>query len=206
MGDIVKNTLTASLSLCLKSDRIHRFFSLLQHGVMVRTRVGCSIRMLLCNEFGLSPEYVEDRIKTVFLDGKPVDDVDSAIIKDRSTLALSAAMPGLVGATLRRGGELASLRSEITYREEKKTLSRRDGMVILKLFNLLLNELGPTFLKEGVLVRGEDLKSLLMSLPEEFWTGCKGAKVDGQEVDPGYLLGMKWLGRYELVMLRVDSH
>jgi hypothetical protein len=189
--------------LTLDSPTIHSLSSLFQHGVMVKADVNCSIRTMLCEQVGLSPQYVEDRIKTIFLDGKPVDDIDSAVIRNGSTLALSAAMPGLVGATLRRGGHLAPLRSQIAYREEKKVASRREGIVVLKLFNLLMGELGPNLLKRGVIVRREDLKSLFESLPENFWAGCKKAQVNGREIGRDHLL--KWLDKYELVMLRIDG-
>lgn len=205
MYDILKNYPTVGLRLTLKCDKIQGLFPLLQHGFKVKARVGCSIKTMLCKQFGLSPKYVEDRIQTIFLDGKTVDDIDSAMIKDGSTLALSAAMPGLAGATLRRGGLLASFRSQTTHREEKEPSSRREGMVVLKLFNLLVEELGPTFLKRGIFVRREDLEGLLMSLPGEFWGGCKAATVDGQEVGLDHLLGMTWLDNYDLAMLRVHG-
>lgn len=192
-----------SLYLALEPDKIHSFFPLLQQGFMVKLQVGCTIKMMLSEHLGLSPEYIEERIKTVFLDGKAVDDIDSTIIRDGSTLALSAAMPGLAGATLRMGGTLASFRSQISYREEKKAPSRRKGVIVVKLFNLIMTDLGPKFLKEGIYVRQEELKSFFMNLPEEFWEGCKAVKVNGQEVGSGYLLEMECLG-YHLVMLRVD--
>jgi len=205
-NDILKHYRTVSLHCTLEAEGIQDFFPLLQRGVMVKVRVGCSIKTTLCKEFGLSTEYVEDRVKTIFLDGKAVDDIDSAIIKDGSTLALSAAMPGLVGATLRRGGHLAIFRSETTHREGKEPSQRGEGMFVLKLFNLVANDLGPKFLKQGIFVRGEDLHGFLTSLPEEFWTGCKVAIVDGREVDLDYLLGMKWLENHDLVMLRVEGY
>jgi len=205
ISDIVKKYPTVSLSLTLEPDKIQDFFPLLQGGIMVKVQVGCSIKTILCKQFGLSPEYVEDRVKTILLDGKTVDDIDSAIIRDGSILALSAAMPGLAGAILRRGGDLALLRSQTTYREEKEYTLRREGVVVLKLFNLLVNELGPGFLKEGVLVKPEDLDAFLMSLPEEFWEGCKVAAVDDQEVGLDYLLGLEWLENHDLVMLRVEG-
>jgi len=93
------------------------FFQLMQRGFMVKIRVGCSIKSLLCNQLGLSQEYLEERIQTILLDGRPVDDVESAIVKQESTLALSAALPGLVGATLRKGGYYAPLRSHISHSE-----------------------------------------------------------------------------------------
>jgi len=194
-----------NLSLTLDPDKIQHFFPLLQRGFMVRVQVGCSIKTVLCEQFGLSPEYVEGRIQTIFLDGKTVDDIDSAVIKDGSTLALSAAMPGLAGATLRRGGPLALLRSQTTHREEKKEIARGEGMVVLKLFNLVVNELGPTLLKRGIFIRPKDLEGLLMSLPGEFWVGCKAANVDGQEVGLDHLLGVTWLDNCDFAMLRVHG-
>ena len=203
---MLKNYSTVDLRLTLKSDKVQGFYPLLQHGFMVKVQVGCSIKMMLCRQFDLSPKYVEERIQTIFLDGKAVDDIDSAIIKDGSTLALSAAMPGLAGATLRRGGPLASFRSQATHREGKKAIARREGLVVLKLFNLLVEELGPTFLERGMLVSREDLESLLSSLPGEFWAGCKTATLDGRNVGLGDLREMKWLKDCDFVMLQVHGH
>ena len=202
--DILSNRPMGSLRLTLDSPTIHSLSPLFQYGVVVKADVNCSIRTMLCEQLGLSVQYVEDRVKTIFLDGRPIDDIDSAIIKDGSTLALSAAMPGLVGAILRRGGHLAPLRSQIAHRAEKRVPSRREGIVVLKLFNLLIDELGPNLLKRGVIVRREDLKSLFVSLPENFWAGCKKAQVDGREIGGDHL--PKWLDKYELVMLRIDGN
>ena len=150
------NQSPAGLSLTLEDAKIPFFFQFLQHGFLERVRAGCTIKTLLCDQFGVSPEYVEERIKTVFMDGKAVDDVDLAVIKNGSVLAFSAAMPGLAGTTLRRGGPLAAFRSQITHREEEKAISQRGGVVVLKLFNLLIKELGPSFLRRGIWVRGDE--------------------------------------------------
>jgi hypothetical protein len=82
----LKNDQTVNLDLVLEAEKVQDFFPLLQRGFMFKARVDCSIKTLLCEQVGLKPEYVEDRIKTIFLDGKAVDDIDSAIIKDGSTL------------------------------------------------------------------------------------------------------------------------
>ena len=69
---------------------------------------------------------------------KVVDDVNTALLQDGCTVALSAAMPGLVGATFRTGGLLAAFRSDITHQEEGvPTETHGVGMVKIKLFNLL---------------------------------------------------------------------
>ena len=47
------------------------------------------LRDLLRNQFDVNPDYVKDRIRTAFLNGKPVDDFSTAIIESGATLALS---------------------------------------------------------------------------------------------------------------------
>lgn len=191
------------LSLALEAAKIPLFFEFLQHGFMVKVQVGCTIKTLLCDQLGVSPEYIEERIKTIFVDGRTVDDVDAAVIKDGSVLALSASMPGLVGTTLRRGGHLASFRSLITHREEGNATSRRNGMVVLKLFNLVVKELGPDFLCRGIWVRGDELEDFLKSRADDLRAGIREAKVNGQEADVEGVLKMKWSERGGPVLLTV---
>jgi hypothetical protein len=125
------------------------FFLPLQEGIAIKTQVGLSIRTFLEQELGLTPEFIREKIKTVFLDGKPVDDFDQAILKDGSVLSLSGALPGLVGATMRSGGFFAGLRSQITYQEKESAPLQKEGTITLKIFNLLLKELGPIILKKS---------------------------------------------------------
>jgi len=179
------------------------FFQLLQKGFMIKARVGCSIKTLLCDQLGLSPEYLERMIQTIFLDGKPVDNVDTAILKKGATLALSAAMPGLVGAILRKGGYYAPMRRQISHREETETTSLQEGMISLKLFNILLKELGPAFLNRGIWVKGKDLEDLFKRQSTDFWAGCKVAKVDGEKVDGDKISEIEWTD--EEVYLQVGN-
>jgi hypothetical protein len=128
----------------------------LQEGVPMKTRVGVSIQTFLEKGLDLSPEFIKNNIKTVFLDGKPVDDFTSARIRNGSVLSLSGAMPGLVGATLRSGGFFAGLRSQITYHEENSPVLEQGGVITLKVFNLLLKELAPLILKKGIWAEKEE--------------------------------------------------
>ncbi len=154
-----------TLSLVFDSNRKHEFFSLFQNGVEVRAKTGCSIRSFLCDQLGIDPQYVSERILTVFMNGRPVDDIDGAIIRDGSTLSLSAAAPGLVGATVRRGGTYAVLRNSITHREEDIRDTGHEGTIKVKLFNLVAKELGPLLLERGILIRGSELDDVLSSCP-----------------------------------------
>lgn len=192
------------LHLHLEESLVPSFFQLLQKGFRVKTQAGCSVKSFLCEQLSLSPEYVEKRIQTLFLDGKPVDDKDSATIRDGSTLALSAAMPGLVGAVLRSGGFFASMRSTISYREETGTERPQKGMVSLKLFNILLKEIGPAFLEKGIWVHGKDLQNFIEGKLDDFSTGCKKAILDGKEVDLKTLPEMKWADKDVFLLLRAD--
>jgi hypothetical protein len=180
------------IQLTLEPRLIPRFFLFLRQGVELRTRVGCSVKTLLCDELGIRPEYLDERVQTLFLDGKPVDDVTSARVPDGSTLALSAAMPGLAGATLRKEGFYARMRGHISHREEPAPLCARQGTVILKLFNLLGKELGPGFLKRGVWIKGKALEEFFQTQGDDFWAGCGGIRVDGKTIAPDQLTNVRW--------------
>jgi hypothetical protein len=152
-------------------------------------------------EIGASPEMIE-KIQSIMLDGKPVDDIGSALVHDGSVLALSAAMPGLVGATLRRGGTYSSFRSAITYHETGKTREAGEGWVRVKIFNLLMAELGPGLLRTGVLLSSSDLLGFLIERAEEFRHGCS-ATLDNKPIDIGMLKGRTELAENDQVFLTV---
>jgi len=200
-----ENRSGSGLLLTLGSEKIPYLFQLLQQGFTVRVQVGCSVRALLSQQLDISPELLEGRIKTIFLDGKPVDDMDSTIIKEGSTLALSAALPGLAGATLRRGGTYASLRSQITHPGDDTPIAQREGFIVLKLFNLLMKALGPALLHRGVFIKKEVLREFLRNLPKDFWAGCQVPKVDGEEVEVDELLRRNWPEDKDLVLIRVHA-
>jgi hypothetical protein len=122
---------------------------------------------MLCDQLAIPAAYVTERITTIFLDNHPVDDLEHAIIRNGSKIALSAAMPGLVGATMRRGGFYASLRQGISQLAQDGPMSHDDGVVTIKLFNLLLGELGPTILARGLLLEQNEQNELQQALPSE---------------------------------------
>jgi hypothetical protein len=127
--------------------------ALLSKGFSVQTRVGGTLSSLLCDQLGIDPDYLKHRIQTLFLNSSPVDDVEKTTVADGDVVALSAAMPGLVGATMRKGGFYAKLRTHISHQEEdgeKKELS--NGEVTIRLFNVVAKELGPRFMERGVRV------------------------------------------------------
>lgn len=185
---------SATLTFALKQDKISVFFPLLQQGFQVTTKVGCDIQSLLCDQFGLMPDYLSDRINTIFLNGKPVDDVTSAMIKDGATLALSAAMPGLVGATFRKAGCLASFRGSITYKKEDDAPAAcHDGCITLKLFNLLISEMGPLFLERGIWISGRVLRDFLRTHQSDVYTIFKKIEKNGSDMGPEQIADLEWI-------------
>jgi hypothetical protein len=188
------------LRLVLETSQCSVFHPLLQRGVAVEAPLGIPVRAFLSGELGLSRDYVENAIQTVFLNGKAVDDLDRAVIENGSTLALSAAMPGLLGATLRRGSFYAAMRSQISYRPPESRGSG-NGRILMKLFNLLLENVGPVLLKRGVWLGSRDLQEILGALPEDFRASIRHAELNQRAIDPIDLCAREWEGTE--VFLRV---
>jgi hypothetical protein len=182
----------SGLHIMTREDLTSAFYPLLQQGVGVRAGTGVSVRSFLCEGLGLSPDYLETRVQTVFLDGKAVDDLDSARVRDGSILALSAAMPGLLGATLRRGSYYAAMRSEISYHGREDTLPGGEGTVYVKLFNLLVGEVGSVLLRKGIWIPGMEIGEFLAKRPPRFWDACVKAVYDGREMAPEELRRMRF--------------
>jgi hypothetical protein len=195
--------ISAFLRLSFKTFQIGAFTPLLQQGFQLLLPKSCNIKAFLCDICGLSANQILTRIQTIFLNGMPVDNLETAIVKDGDTLALSAAMPGLVGATMRSGGVLACLRGTITHQCNTTEVSP-GGILSIKLFNLLIKELGPSFLSTGVLVSAENIKDMFSLLSVADWQACTGAILNQQVIDPKALPMLQLPGGKEFIHLRVD--
>jgi hypothetical protein len=177
------NSKNIHLNVTIDDALIPLFFPLLGKGFKINATLGCSIRDFLCRQLGLSAEYLEDRIQTVFLNGKAVDDLDAAPLNLESVLALSGAMPGLAGATLRRGGHLSKMRGEISHENESVCRPGKEGKVTLKLFNLTLKDLGPMFLKNGIWIVGKDLYRFFHQQSDHIRAVCQVIEFEGNPTE-----------------------
>ncbi len=140
-----------------KNDRLGFCFNLVfRQGAGLEVSTGSSIREVVTSQIGISEDYLDKRIQTIFLNGRAVDDVDSMKIRDGDVLALSAAMPGLVGATLRKGGKYASFRQPISLKDDASVSVIKDGRITLKLFNQIAGEQGLLLLHKGIWMKGRD--------------------------------------------------
>jgi hypothetical protein len=137
----------------------------LQAGVGIETRLGLSVRAFARETLGFDDQYIEGRISTVFLDSEPVDDIDAATVRAGSRIALSAAMPGLVGAVMRRGSPYASFRKGISYGDKPgdgppAEADPGSGLVTVKFFNSIMEEKGRAILGRGVVIGALELAAI----------------------------------------------
>ena len=176
------------------SDRyVPAFFGLLRSGFSTDITTGCSLEDMLCSQVGIAPDYLQGRVQTVFLNHSPVDDLSSATVPDGAVISLSAAMPGLNGAIMRRGGPLAQLRQSISHTSDAVCdPSSSPGRITIKFFNLIAKEIGPQFLSRGIVVSGSALDELLESQTPDFRQNIISAELDDSACPVDHLLAQKW--------------
>ena len=139
-----------------------RLLMIFQKGVQVEVELGSDLLTLLTSELCLSNQGIE-KIQTIFWQGKPVDELAQCVATEKGELALSAALPGLVGACLRRGGAWSALRDSISHQGEILSEQGKRGLITIKLFNFMLQEVGPLLLFRGVIVTKEAFVELCNS-------------------------------------------
>jgi hypothetical protein len=195
-----------NISLVIDSPLAKEFYLLLQTGFTVKCLVGVSIENLFYDQLKLNPQLVEEKIRTIFLSGKPVDDIATATVQDGSTLALSGAMPGLVGATLRRKSPLASFRQSISAQQTSKNFKKTEGYIQIKLFNILLKELGLFFLEMGIYVPRAMFTSFIAQLTGDFYNRCRQILVNGEPVQlQSSIDWCPFLTNHDFVSLKVQT-
>jgi len=178
----------SGLILTVTAAEHPNFVGLLNAGFMVNIRVGESVKIFACERLGIDQAYFDERIQTLFLNSKPVDDPVTAVVKDGSILALSAAMPGLVGAVFRKGGKYRGLRGSITHPDENEVTAGKTGWVTVKLFNLILKELGPFFLETGVWLKRETIQAFFADRFSRLAGDIQSVNLNGKELAPQALL------------------
>ena len=176
------------LSIAVTEHYRPKLLGLLVPFFSVRARVGIDLKTFVCQELGVHEDYFEERIQTIFLDSKPVDDVAAALVHAGSVLALSAAMPGLVGATFRKGGQYSWMRRSISHEGNDRRVEAIEGWVTVKLFNMVLKELGTGFLERGLWVNGGRVQNFIQCQPSEFRQHIQALPLDGTPMSPDAFL------------------
>lgn len=170
------------LHLLVNRSALPFFTPLLEKGVVISGSTGCTLRNFLCTQLGIADDYLDQRIQTLFLNARPVDDVDKAVVTNGSTLALSAAMPGLLGATMRKGGRYAAFRKDISQTADACGICEAPGRVTVKMFNLVAEEIGYQLFQTGVNIDGDDLRRIAERHNGELIRAIRQAEKDGQRI------------------------
>lgn len=192
------------IDLHVHASCLAHFYSLLEKGVQVRNVIGCTLRDFLNSRLGFPSDYIDQRIQTLFLDFRPVDDVETTVVRDGATLALSSAMPGLVGATMRKGGRYAVFRKDISQQTDECTDQGTMGSVTIKLFNMVAKEMGAYLLESGVETDGNDLGRVMDRCLRMQPCGIVMAAVDGRNTVPDQIRHSP-LADHRRVMLTVKT-
>ena len=171
------------VKISIESGNMSIFQGLFAYGFKIDVQISSSLLDMLCRQIGISEAYLNDRVQTIFLNGKVVDDISSEIVKDESVVALSAAMPGLVGAVFRKGGILSSMRSGIKNQTPERAITLHRGHVTLKFFNLIAAELGSDFLKKGISVKGYHFIRYFNRKRSQLESVCRLVRIDGKKYE-----------------------
>jgi hypothetical protein len=178
--------------------------ALLAKGFLVQTPIGGTLSDLLCGQLGIDADYLKHRVQTLFLNSSPVDDTEKTIVTDGDVVALSAAMPGLVGATLRKGGFYAGLRHGISHQiNDTEEIEPHTGIVTIRLFNVVAKELGPVFMEKGVMVGDGVLQSFLNIAGSALTSPVYTLSVNGEEIAMPVLLEKDW--HMQMIRLTIQT-
>ena len=162
-------------------ERLSLFFQLLSFGGMHEIETGFNLKDVLCRQLGIDQAYLDTQIQTIFVDGKAMDAIDDEFVRDGTVIALSAAMPGLVGAVFRKGGILKSLRSQIIQKKSPLNQNIPEGTITLKLFNQVAADMGPVFLERGIRIQGDDFKWFFDRNVTRIVSICSDIEINGRK-------------------------
>ncbi|HOP30474.1 MAG TPA: hypothetical protein PK293_13015 [Spirochaetota bacterium] len=164
----------------------------LQDGFYVKTLSGIGILPFLTEYCNIPENYISDKIKTIFHNGNPVDDIKTVKLYKGSVVAVSGAMPGIVGAMMRIGSPYAPMRESITEKGNEKGSEGEEIYVKLKLFNSILKDHGERFTVEGVIFDKDIIHSIIskcetagkkfmLTLDNEIITSSETEKLDDEK-------------------------
>jgi hypothetical protein len=176
------------------------FCTLLQHGCILPLAAPLSILDLLTTLPGFDPAYIHNELKTIFINGVPIDSLED-MVHPGDTLALSAAMPGLAGAIFRKQGPHSTLRSKATPHPNALT-DATDPRVYIKLFNTVGIHCGPALFGKGVVLDTGCCKRFLQHHRQDLMQSCLTIHQQGQQLTPEQLSHI--LGSQQTVLLRIE--
>jgi hypothetical protein len=202
----VETAVTHRVHLTWKIEGLRALFPLLARGVILKARTGASVKTTLCEQLSVSGEYVNRRIRAIFLNGKTVDDADAARVDAGATLAVSGLIPE------------PFLRHAVGWRPPREQgdsprvplgkdpgAGRSEVFFTLKIFNVLVGELGWSRLGSGVWIRPQVFEDFFHGRGPGFWAMLLRATVDDEDVNAGFLSTKRWSNIPGLIRLSIDG-
>jgi hypothetical protein len=135
---------------------------LLQKGFFLAGRSGMTVCEFLVESVGYDRSVIDEQVRTIFLNSRPVDDIDNAHLHEGARLALGSAMPGLVGICMGRDNPYKSFRSGIAAGEDSSRPDEREVIrVFVKVFSTLAVDTGDGILGRGIMLDAGVLREFL---------------------------------------------
>jgi len=135
---------------------------ILQKGFYLSTFSGMTVRQFMVETMKFENSFVDNAVRTVFLNSRPVDDIDGAVLRAGDCVALGSAMPGLVGICMGRDNPYKEFRSGIAAESMRLEGARSEEITVLvKVFSTLAVETGTDLLEQGIRIKTHDLTAFL---------------------------------------------
>ncbi len=196
-----------TLDLTVPEEQLSLFFPPLRQGVGIAARSGQTVHAFLHQDLGLSLKIIQSRVQTVFLNGQPADELNTARLAAGDVLTLSAAMPGLLGACMRVDSPYAAMRDSLSQDRAEQQWNQAKGETIrftLKLFNFMAAEVGPYVCKQGMILDKDRVLDLLETSTVQALR-ADGAQLilDGRPLNPVQESLSALLDQVDTVFLRI---
>lgn len=167
MGKAVKKMNKVDcMTIRMKSDIASAWNYFLQKGFFLDGVSGMSVHDLLREVLHFDDEFIEQTVRTIFLNNGPVDDIYETRIKDGDRMALGSAMPGLVGIVMGRDNPYKSFRDDISEHDNQVDDSHEPIRVSMKLFSVLTLKTRDDVLKRGIIAESQALHDFLQDKAE----------------------------------------
>ncbi len=181
------------------------FMQELQKGFYVLSKEGKTIHLFLTEDCGISDDYISSKVKTIFINGEPVDDIFNIQVKENGVCALSGAMPGIVGAMMRAGSPYATMRKSISARPDNTVESGKKIILKLKIFNTILFDMGINFLKKGILLKKNRIIELFLKHGKDIYADCREIILNDSIIQKEEIIENLQNKSDELVLLKIET-
>ena len=156
--------ISPATKITIVCEQLRAWRSLLWQGVVLNAEIGVSVQDLLVGGLGIDEAIVKNRIRTVFLNRRPVDDLNSAIVSQHAQIGLGGAAPGIVGIAMRRQSPVGFMRQDITHQGANPAAIRKPGQITIKLFSDVAELIAPLILKRGIIIEAPRLNAFLADM------------------------------------------